>query len=274
MAAGAGGLVAVLVELLADRRRAADVGFDGGHVFRRRVGRSAEDTVEHIGSAHHRRGAGAVGGDFQHRALGEEAATAGTGGEVDFADLFALHPGDAVMLGEAFVEHAEVAMHDVPHAEVVLEQFLEKPLRLGHHGLLEVLLELGVELGVGLGEVDVAQVQPAAEKIPREAFRHRRTQETFGLGAEHGWIAQFFLCGEAGESIERGGLGIDDRLKRPMLLRIFEMLLDLRQRAWPGAGIRRARFDPRLQVGDLGIAELFLRRHFETAMPFHSLDEK
>ena len=31
MAAGAGGLVAVLVELLADRRRAPDVGLDGGH---------------------------------------------------------------------------------------------------------------------------------------------------------------------------------------------------------------------------------------------------
>ena len=68
--------------------------------------------------------------------------------------MIALHAGDAVVLGEAFVEHGEVAVQDVPHAEVVPEQFLEEVLRLGDHGLLQVLLELGVELGVGLGEVD------------------------------------------------------------------------------------------------------------------------
>ena len=201
MATGAGGLVAVLVELLADRRGSADVRLDGGHVFRRRIGRGAEDAVEHVSAAHHGRGAGAVGGDFQDRALRDEAAAPGVGGEADLADPAALDAGDAVVLGEAFVEHGEVAVQDVPHAEVVPEQFLEEVLRLGDHGLLQVLLELGVELGVGLGEVDVAEVEPATEQVAGEARRLGRSEEALGLGSQHGRVMQFPLRGERGQFV-------------------------------------------------------------------------
>ena len=171
MAAGAGGLVAVLVELLADRRRAPDVGLDGGHVLGRRVRRRAEEAVEHVGAADHGRGARAVRGDFQDGPLGEEAAPAGVGTERDLAELVPLHAGDAVVFGKTLVEHREVGMDHVADAQVPGEHRLEVGMGLRHHRLLEVLLELRVELGVGLGEVDVPQVQPAAEQVLGEAFR-------------------------------------------------------------------------------------------------------
>ena len=173
MAACAGLLIAMLVELLADGGGTANVRFNGGHVLWRRVGRRAENAVEHIRTAHHGRGAGAVGGDFQHRSLRDEATASRTGSEAHFANLLTFHSGDAVVLGEAFVQHREVAVHDVAHAEVAAEQLVEEALGLADHGLLKVLLKLGVELRVGLGEIDVAEIEPASEEVLREVLRFR-----------------------------------------------------------------------------------------------------
>src|SRR6185437_8351190 len=55
VAGGAGGIAAVLGELLADGGGPTDVRFDGRNVRRRRLRRLPEQPVEHEGAARHRR---------------------------------------------------------------------------------------------------------------------------------------------------------------------------------------------------------------------------
>ena len=61
---GAAGVVAMLVELLAHRRRAARIGVDRAHTRRRRRGGVIEQAVHHPYAAFHGRGRGAVSGEF------------------------------------------------------------------------------------------------------------------------------------------------------------------------------------------------------------------
>ena len=77
VARGAGGVGAVLVELLADGLGAAHVRLDRRDVRRRRLGRLAQQAVHHERAARHRRGRGAVGGDLQDRRLRQERRRAG-----------------------------------------------------------------------------------------------------------------------------------------------------------------------------------------------------
>ena len=64
----------MLVELLADGDRAADVRLDGGHARRRRRRFLAEDALHDPRAAQHRRGGRAVGGDFEHAGLRHQPA--------------------------------------------------------------------------------------------------------------------------------------------------------------------------------------------------------
>lgn len=73
MTAGAGFVVAVLVELVADARRAADVRFDGWNAGRGRWDVITENALINKDTAHDRRGAGAIGGHFEDRSLSDEA---------------------------------------------------------------------------------------------------------------------------------------------------------------------------------------------------------
>ena len=92
MAGIARGDVAMLVELLADRGRAADVGLDGGHVRRRWWRGLADDVLEHPLATQHGRGGRAIGGDLQHAALRHHATTMRACGEVHAAE-FGLRDG-------------------------------------------------------------------------------------------------------------------------------------------------------------------------------------
>lgn len=72
-------------EEIADGFCAADVGFDGGNTGGRRRRGLAKKAFCYPGAADHRRGGGAIGGDFEDGTLSEDAAVGGLGWERDFA---------------------------------------------------------------------------------------------------------------------------------------------------------------------------------------------
>ena len=52
--------------------------------------------------------------------------------------------GNPIVPGQAFVEHREIGIHEVEHAQVVTEQFLEKQVRLTDHRPFQEIVELRV----------------------------------------------------------------------------------------------------------------------------------
>ena len=80
-------MLAVFRKLLADRRRASDIRFNGRDIGRRRFGRFAEQPIHHKRPARHRRGGRAVGGDFQNRTPASEIRRAGNPREAARGEL-------------------------------------------------------------------------------------------------------------------------------------------------------------------------------------------
>ena len=108
MAGGAGGVGAVFVEQFADGGGTLHVGLHGGNIRRRWFGRFAEKAGHHKRAAHHGRGGGAIGGNFEHGCLGEETTTCAILRQSHAANLRTAHAGDAVMHGQLFIQHGKV----------------------------------------------------------------------------------------------------------------------------------------------------------------------
>ena len=155
----------VLGELLADRRRAADVGLDRADARRRRLDGPADDVLQHPRAADDGRRVRAVGGDLQHARLRQHAAPRRFGRQLDAAELLPRDARDAVVLGQALVEDRPVGVHEIGQRQIFLQHFAEEAVRLLQHRVAEHLVELGILPHVGLGEVDVAQVEPLAGEV-------------------------------------------------------------------------------------------------------------
>ena len=197
MAHGAGFVVAMLVELLANRRRTANVRLDGGHVFRRRFRRDAHDAIEHPLSTEHGRSRRAVGGDLEHARVSEHAAAVRALGQRHLPKLLPAHAGDAVVLGEPLIQQGEVRLDEVAHAEVALQQLLEKRFRLARHGHFQQLVELRIEFLVGRGEINLPQLEPLAEEVRGEGAGLRAGEHSLDLRAQDLRFAQRALIREA-----------------------------------------------------------------------------
>src|SRR5690242_17826009 len=80
-------LVAVLVQLLADGRGAADIGIQRGHIWRRRQRWLADQPRHNPGATFHGGGRRAVGSDFQDAGFGEQAAADAARGQSNGSQL-------------------------------------------------------------------------------------------------------------------------------------------------------------------------------------------
>ena len=125
-----------------------------------------------------------MGGDFQHGSLGEERTARAALRQRNAADVATSDAGDAVVVGEALIEHREVGFHEVGDAEVFRDQLAQVGARFRDHAVLQVLASFGVKLRVGLGGVDLPQVEPLVGEVGDEAIRAWIGQEAVGLLSE------------------------------------------------------------------------------------------
>ena len=87
------------------------------------MARSAIEWTERPGAAYDGAGHGAVGGDFQDARLGQQSA-ANAARRPRRADEFLRESaGDPVVAGHPPIEHEEIAIHEIPHAQITAEQF-------------------------------------------------------------------------------------------------------------------------------------------------------
>ena len=197
VARGAARAVAMLVELLAHGRRAARVGVDGAHARRRWWRGFVQQAVHHPQATLHRRGRGAVGGEFQNRGLPKQPTAWAPGGQRHASHLHTMHIRDAVMLGEALVEHRKAGPHQCAHGRIGGDEFAEKRARLGNHRLVQQKAILGVKLRVGRGLVHAAEVEPLVGEVADEAFAARVGEQSVHFAMQH--------LGALQRAIARGG---------------------------------------------------------------------
>jgi hypothetical protein len=104
----------------ADGAGAAGVGLDAGNAGRWWRRWLAEESLHDPTTAQDGRADGAVRGDFEDAGLREQAAAHAVGWKAHADELLALGDigADAVMLGDAAIEHQEVAVDEIRDGEV------------------------------------------------------------------------------------------------------------------------------------------------------------
>ena len=189
---------AVLLELLADRDRAADVRLDG--LDRRRRGRrlQSQDSLGDPVAAEHRRGRRAVGGHLEDAGLRHHPAAEAVGRQLHLAESGAGDAADAVMLGQPLVQEREVRIDDVPRRQVGAQEFGEEEPRLLQRRQLQRVVELVivVERGGRRRVVDLPQVEPVIGERLDEAARLGIVEHPLGLGTQHVRLVQLAAVGQ------------------------------------------------------------------------------
>jgi len=205
VAAGAVFGGAVFGQDLADGAGAAGVGLDAGHAGWWRRWGLAEESLHHPAPPKHGRADGAIGGDFQDAGLREEATADAIGREFHADEFLTLRDlgADAIMLGDAAIEHQEVAADEIRDGEVVVEDFGEEGLRLADHGILQHLIEFGIKRGVGRGGVDAAQIEPLTGEVLHEGTAALVGEQAIHLRFERFGLVEFLGSSEAQEFIIR-----------------------------------------------------------------------
>ena len=117
------------------------------------------------------------------------------------------------MGGEAFVEISEIGGGNGARGKIGANHFLERELGLRDRrfdqGIVEVVII--VERGRRRGVLDLPQVDPVIEKRLTEAARFRVAEQTFGLGAEHGRLAELAAGGPTAQGIVRRRIPQEER---------------------------------------------------------------
>jgi hypothetical protein len=160
-------------------------------------------------------GIGAVGGNFQHAALGKKAAAHTVGGQAHLAERRARHALDAVVPCQAIIEQGEVGFHHIADRPIRADQFGKIRAGLIDHGQLEKAVELGKKALLGTGELDIPQVEPGIGEIGNEPPAVGMPEQAIHLGGQRRGIARQFpggggrqqrLVGRgAGEEIRQAG---------------------------------------------------------------------
>src|SRR6185437_12818445 len=125
---GAHRVGAVLIQLLPDRDRAADVRFNGGNTWWR-GGPKTENALHDPHAAKNRRRGRAVRGYFEDTRLRHESTAHGIFRQCDLPHGDSRHAGYAVMSREALIQKSEVRIDDVPRGKILIHQFLDEETR-------------------------------------------------------------------------------------------------------------------------------------------------
>ena len=134
VAAVAGFVLAMKLQLIPDCRRTSNVRLDGGNTWWRRGSRLPQQLVQNPDATQHRRRARSIRGDFQNTRMREHSATDTVRRKLNDSKIFVtLHAGDSVMSCQTLVQHCEVGIHKVEHAQIFFQQMPEKAASFRQH---------------------------------------------------------------------------------------------------------------------------------------------
>ena len=139
--------------------------FDGIDVCRRWRRRFVEDGLAEPDTAMDGAVAGAVGGQAEHRAHGEQAAALVLGLERDALEAVRLRFGQAVESTEARIRHRPIGVDELFEGTVLGEHLLEELHRLSAQACFQPLVVGGIELLVRRKHAHPVQLQPLAREV-------------------------------------------------------------------------------------------------------------
>ena len=119
------------------------------------------------------------------------------------------HAGDAVVLGQRFVQERVVGVEDVQHRAVVLEQVGEELDRLLVHRAAQAGERGEVPLALFVEVLEVVDVQPLAGELGGQPARLGIAQHPPRLGGEHFRLVQPAIRGGFAQFL----VGRDDQRK-------------------------------------------------------------
>ena len=214
MTRSTGGIFTVFCEHLANRGGPANVGLDRRHVGWRGRDVEAQEPLRNPNAAEHRRGIGAVGGNFQDGPLGEHAtSTVGVCGKTHGADRIARHALDVVVTGQAAVEVRLVGLHQAADIEVVCKHRSQVGMGFSQHRLLHDLIKIAKSPSVGLREVDQGEVEPFASKVFHKLAAAGVSQHAVHFPANNVRVTETALCGKREQGFV--GHGVPEEVTQP-----------------------------------------------------------
>ena len=155
----------MLDQLLADRGRSADVGNEACYVLRRWSRRRAENALQNPHATHDRRGVRPVGGHLQDAGHCQTAAAVTVRRQRCTAEFPAFNARNPIVSRQPSVQHRKIRRDKIGQTEVMCQNFRKEQFCLPQHRLLQHVVELRIQQMTGHREIDVAQVQPLADKI-------------------------------------------------------------------------------------------------------------
>ena len=189
----------MLVELVANRDRAANVRLDGRHAGRRRRDVLAQDALVHEDAANHGGGCCAVGGHLENGALSEKPAANAVLRLVE--DHFLQAPArrefrvhfNFIVTRQSPVQKGEVGIHKAIDAEVGLDQLGQVGARFLEHRFLQDGIE-GLELAtVRRGEIDLLQTEPLIAEAGDKSIELLVGDHAVDLFGDLAGLAEFAL---------------------------------------------------------------------------------
>ena len=188
-------------EQFANRFGTADVRLHGGHARWRCRWWLADEALHHPGSTHDGRGRRAVGADFQHSRLGQQATERTVLGQAHFTHGRASEWWKLVVFRKAVIGEDEVRFYQGAGRQVIANHRREESASFALHAFYEVFVKaiLGEEADVGIVPAEVAEIEPAVGEVFHEAIEASAGDEAFGFCAEYLGIAQLFVLREVHE---------------------------------------------------------------------------
>ena len=99
----------------------------------------------------------------------------------DSLQLVASHSVDLIKTSKTAIQKGEVRVDQIPHAEVFINQRLQKCVRLVEHRLLHQNVEIAVKPRVRFGKIDQAEIEPFSRKVSNEILPAVVRQHSFNL---------------------------------------------------------------------------------------------
>ena len=171
---------------------AANVGFHGRNLRRRRRRRLPDEPLHNPRAANHRGRISSIGGHLQNGGLRQKSSQRAARRQFHGAHGRATERRKAVVAGESIIGIDKIRSHYGDRRQVLANHSLEERARLLLHRFDQIVGEavLGVQADVRVITANVAEVQPIVGEVANESVEAGADNEPFGLAAQYRWTAE------------------------------------------------------------------------------------